>query len=240
MRVAVYYAPDPADPLWSTACSWLGRDAETGANVPQPDVPGIAELTASPRLYGFHCTLKPPMRLATAYDAFRADVARVATSLEPFDMPRLEVADLSGFLAVREVEPCPALRTVADACVAGLDAHRMPADEAELARRRGKGLPAAQEAMLARWGYPHVFEAWFFHMTLTRRLDERERRAVYPLAENYFDAVSGIPRRMTALSIFTQKEIGAPFLIAERVPFSNTSAFLDSKQAARLFSNENS
>ena len=219
MRVAVYYAPDPADPLWSAACSWLGRDAETGANVPQPDVPGIAELTASPRLYGFHCTLKPPMRLVTAYDAFRADVARMAASLEPFDMPRLEVADLSGFLAVREAEPCPALRTVADACVAGLDAHRAPADETELARRRGKELPAAQEAMLARWGYPHVFETWFFHMTLTRRLDEDEHRVVRPAAEWHFAMILGQRRRFSALSVFTQAAPGRPFLIAESFPF---------------------
>ena len=217
MRVAVYYAPAPADPLWAAACSWLGRDAETGASVRQPDLPGIAELTASPRLYGFHCTLKPPMRLATAYDLFHADVARVAASLEPFEMPALEVADLSGFLAVREAEPCPALRAAADACVAGLDAHRAPAEEAELARRRGKGLAAAQEAMLARWGYPHVFETWFFHMTLTRRLSEAERRVVRPVAEAHLSAALAWRRRMDALCIYTQAEAGGPFLIAERL-----------------------
>ncbi len=224
MRVAVYYAPAPADPLWAAACSWLGRDAETGASVRQPDVPGIAELTASPRLYGFHCTLKPPMRLATAYDLFRADVERVAASLTPFDMPPLAVADLSGFLAVRETEPCPALRAVADACVAGLDQHRAPAEEAELARRRGKGLAAAQEAMLARWGYPHVFETWFFHMTLTRRLSEAERRVVRPAAEARLSAALNLRRRMEALCIYTQKESGAPFLIAERLPFARPVA----------------
>jgi hypothetical protein len=35
----------------------LGRDPESGAPTPQPDIPDIAEVTAEPRLYGFHATL---------------------------------------------------------------------------------------------------------------------------------------------------------------------------------------
>ena len=81
MRVAVYYAPEPSDPLWTAACAWLGWDAERGAPVPQPDLLEIADLTASPRLYGFHATLKPPMRLATDYGSFIDDVARLAATL---------------------------------------------------------------------------------------------------------------------------------------------------------------
>ncbi len=219
MRVAVYYAPEVSDPLWRAGCAWLGRDPETGAAVRQPKVAGIAEMTAGPRVYGFHCTLKPPMRLATAYDAFLADARAVAASLAPFALPALAVADLSGFLAVREASPCPALRAVADACVAGLDAHRAAADAAELARRRGAGLPAAQEAMLARWGYPHVFETWFFHMTLTRRLSDTERAAVRPAAEAWFAGTLAGGRRVDALCVYTQREAGAPFLLAERLRF---------------------
>ena len=62
-RVAVYYAPLPDDPLFAASATWLGRDPESGAPAPQPDIAGIAEVTAEPRLYGFHATLKPPMRL---------------------------------------------------------------------------------------------------------------------------------------------------------------------------------
>ncbi len=63
-RVAVYYAPAVDDPLFAEAAVWLGRDPESGAPVPQPDIADIEEVTAEPRVYGFHATLKPPMRLA--------------------------------------------------------------------------------------------------------------------------------------------------------------------------------
>ena len=63
MRVALYWAPELDDPLHARASIWLGRDAETGAALAQPDVPGIVEATADPRLYGFHATLKAPFRI---------------------------------------------------------------------------------------------------------------------------------------------------------------------------------
>ena len=220
MRVAVYYAPSPTDPLWSAAASWLGRDAETAATMPQPKIPGIEALTADPRLYGFHATLKPPMHLATSYDLFIEDVARLAASLQAFALPPLAVADISGFLALRETEPSQALQALADACVQNLDAHRAPPDEAELARRRKNGLPAAQEAMLVRWGYPHVLETWFFHMTLTRRLNPEDRTILQPAAEAHFAKALPIARTVDALTVFTQAAPGAPFLVAERFALS--------------------
>lgn len=220
MRVAVYYAPAPADPLWRAGCTWLGRDPETAATLKQPPVPDLPALTADPRMYGFHATLKPPMRLATSYDLFLEDAARLASTLTAFDLPPLAVADLSGFLALRETRPSPELQALADACVAGLDAHRAPPDAAELARRRRNGLPPAQDAMLTRWGYPHVFETWFFHMTLTRRLSPEEQAAVRPAAEAFFAPALPAPRRVDALTLFTQAGPGAPFLIAERLPLA--------------------
>ncbi len=218
MRVALYYAPAPFDPLWRAACSWLGRDPETAATLPQPPVPGIAEVTADARLYGFHCTLKPPMWLSTDYASFMADAERLAARLKPFSLPRLAVADLSGFLAVRETEPCPALRTLADACVADVDRHRALPTEHELARRRGAGLSASRERMLARWGYPGVFEEWRFHMTLTRRLSDAERAVFRPAAEAHLADALPHPRRVMELCVFTQPGPGAPFRIAERLP----------------------
>jgi len=217
-RVALYYAPVLKDPLWQAGCTWLGRDPETAATLQQPDVPGIHAITADARVYGFHCTLKPPMRLATNYGAFLDAAAALARGIAPFAMPRLHVADLSGFLAVREAEPCPALQSLADLCVAGLDRHRAPPDDAELARRRKGGLSAAQEANLMRWGYPGVLAAWGFHMTLTRRLDDAERAAFQPAAETHLAAALLYPRRIEHVCVFTQAGPGAPFTIAERLP----------------------
>jgi putative phosphonate metabolism protein len=219
-RVAVYYAPERSDPLWHSAASWLGRDPETNAARPQPDIAGIAEVTADARLYGFHCTLKPPMRLASGTDWYGlVDAAEaIAAKIAPFPLPALSVQNLHGFLALRESEPSAELQALSDRFVEGLDSFRAPPDEAELARRRRNGLKPAQDAMLARWGYPYVFETWFFHMTLTRRLSEAEQSLFRPAAEAWFAAAVAEPRVVADVCLFTQAAPGAPFTVALRLP----------------------
>jgi putative phosphonate metabolism protein len=219
-RVAIYYAPLPDDPLTSHAAAWLGRDPVDGTSVPQPDLPAIAEITAEPRRYGFHATLKPPMRLAegcTWSDLVQA-VRNVADKIAPFDLPRMAVHDLRGFLALRETTACPPLQALADLCVERLDGFRAPPTEAELQRRRAARLSPAHEAMLARWGYPYVFAEWFFHMTLTRRLTDGEKAVFLPAAETWFAAALEAPRRVADICLFTQAGPDMPFRIADRIP----------------------
>ncbi len=155
------------------------------------------------------------MRLATSYGAFRDEVGAMAQSIRPFEMPGLAVADLSGFLAIRETASCPALQALADACVAWPDRHRAPPDTAELARRRGKGLPADADQLLLRWGYPGVFGRWRFHMTLTRRLESQD--GWRDAAEAHFAAALAPTRHVSSICLFTQAGPGVPFLLAERV-----------------------
>jgi putative phosphonate metabolism protein len=220
-RVAVYYAPLPDDPLTAASTSWLGRDPVTGAPAAQPAVPDIAAITAEPRLYGFHATLKPPIRLAPGrgWTDLRDAAREMAAGIEPFDLPPLAVSDVHGFLALRETQPSTALQALADLCVAHLDPFRAPPTDEELARRRRSSLSEAQDAMLARWGYPYVFGTWFFHMTLTRRLTPDEKAVVMPAAERHFASARLVPRRVADLCLFTQAAPGAPFVLAERVPF---------------------
>ncbi len=218
-RVAIYYAPELDDLLWEAGCRWLGRDPERGVAIAQPGLNGIEELTADARSYGFHCTLKPPMRLATSYNDLRDEMASLAQSLRPFELPQLAVANLSGFLALRETTPSPALQALADACVAWPDRHRLPPDTAELQRRRGAGLSPEADSLLLRWGYPGVFARWRFHMTLTRRLLPEQHGIWRPEAERHFAAALGQIRLVSALCLFTQARAGTPFLLAERVPF---------------------
>ena len=215
MRAALYWAPALHDPLWQLGCSWLGRDAETGAACPLPALAGFTEMTAEPRHYGFHATLRPPMRLATGWDEFRAAAAEVARSTAPFELPALEVAELGGFLALRETAPCPALHALAARCVELTDRHRLPPSAAELGKRRAAGLSDVQAAMLARWGYPYVMQEWFFHMTLTRRLAAAELDAVRPMAQAHFGGALHEPRKVTEICVFT--EAHGPCLIAERL-----------------------
>lgn len=219
-RLALYWAPDGDDPLHVRGSSWLGRDAVAGAALEQPVLPGhdIAALTADPRGYGLHATLKPPFRLAQGYPAARDAAAALAARTAPFDLPPLAVYDLDGFLALRETAPCPALHAWADACVTGLDEHRTPPDEAEIARRRPERLTAPQRGHLARWGYPYVFEEWRFHVTLTRRLTPEQKAVVMPAVTEFLGDAPGHARRVEALSLFVQPTPGAAFTLAERLP----------------------
>jgi putative phosphonate metabolism protein len=219
MRVGVYYAPRHDDVLFIDAAAWLGRDPASGAAVAQPDIADIEEVTAEPRLYGFHATLKPPMRLAAGcgWKDVAAATAVLADRIAPFDLPALSVQDLFGFLALRETKPCAPLQALADACVEQLDTFRAPPAEAELARRRRANLTPRQEEMLVRWGYPYVFDTWFFHLTLTRRLGAEEKRVFMPAAEAYFARAIAMPRRVTDICLFVQPSPEAPFLIRERL-----------------------
>jgi putative phosphonate metabolism protein len=220
MRVALYYAPQQHDPLWQRGCAWLGRDTDTNAPLPQPDLPDIAAITADARRYGFHATLKPPMRLVpgTSWDAVVTAASDIAATIAPFDLPRLELADLRGFLALCDAEPSAPLQALCDVCVRGLDPLRQPPDEAELARRQKSTLTPQQDAMLLRWGYPYVFETWFFHMTLTRRLTPPELSVYRPAAEAFFTDTLRQPRRVVDICLYVQPGDGEPFTLAERLP----------------------
>ena len=109
------------------------------------ELPGldIAELTADPRGYGLHATLKPPFRLGLSWAEAVAAAEALAARLAPFDLPPLAVQDLDGFLALRESAPCPACRPwPMPASRRSTPAAPRPA-EAELARRRRSGLSRA-------------------------------------------------------------------------------------------------
>jgi hypothetical protein len=95
-RLALYWAPDLDDPLHRDGSSWLGRDAETGAALPQPRVPGhdLAAITADPRGYGLHATLKAPFRLRVSWAEALGAAAALAARLRSFDLPPLAVRDL--------------------------------------------------------------------------------------------------------------------------------------------------
>ena len=55
--------------------------------------------------------------------------------------------------------------------------HRAPLTDDELARRRAANLTPDQEALLLRWGYPYVLDAFRFHITLSGKLPKAEAEA---------------------------------------------------------------
>lgn len=174
-RFGIYYVPRPGD-LASFGARWLGWDVETSIAALPLDVPGRDAVTAAPRKYGFHATLKPPFRLADGTDrpALERAVTELARTRAPVRGATLKLSRLGRFLALVPAEACAAIDDLAAACVTELDGFRAPAEPAELARRRGRGLSPEREENLRLWGYPHVLGAFRFHMTLTGPLAETE------------------------------------------------------------------
>ncbi|MBC7141287.1 MAG: DUF1045 domain-containing protein [Rhodobacteraceae bacterium] len=174
-RFAIYYAPPPG-PLAEFAAAWLGWDAAAGRERAHPELSGlplsVAEITATPRKYGFHGTLKPPFRLArgcTEAD-LRAGCAALANRLAPVSLPGLGLKRLGGFLALVPEGDAAPLDALAAEVVVALDGFRAPPDAAEIARRRPERLSEGQRALLARWGYPYVLDEFRFHLTLSGNL----------------------------------------------------------------------
>lgn len=172
-RFAIYYVPSDG-PLAEFGAKWLGWDVVTGREAVQFNVPGLHDITMTPRKYGFHGTLKPPFRLKEdqTLKALEAAVSDLAALLSPADCDGLKFTQLGRFLALTPFGTLDGLQRIAEACVRELDEFRAPADEAELARRRKAGLSQRQEALLAEWGYPYVFEEFRFHMTLSGRMPD--------------------------------------------------------------------
>ena len=218
-RIALYFAPGTDDPLHQRASAWLGRDAVSGAEIPQQAIAGvdIAEVTADARGYGFHATLKPPFRVSGDLQAALQAAQNFAARTAPFALPPLQITDLDGFLALREAAPCPALQALADGAVTALDAHRAPATEAEIARRKPEKLSPRQREYLAAWGYPYVFAEWRFHMTLTRRLTPAEKAIILPAVTEALGDAPAIARTVSDICVFVQAAPGAPFTILERL-----------------------
>ena len=218
MRVAVYWAPPARDPLWALGSSWLGRDAETGSAVPQPDVPDLPALTESPRRYGFHATLKAPMMLAGSYEAFLEDACALARTLKPARLPPLAIRALDGFAALCPTDEAPELAALAGAVVTKLDRHRLPeAPEKQASRALGRTPP--QRAHLARWGYPFVLDEWRFHMTLSNTGAATDR--LLAAAARHFGAVLEREQSVGELAIFMEPEPGADFRLAKRLALAS-------------------
>ncbi len=223
-RYALYYAPRAEEGLAVAATQWLGRNAETGQSRPLKSVSAftadrLGELTADPRLYGFHGTLKAPIALAEGFserDLLEA-VGNFAVGRRSLTVPSMTLTCLSGFMALVPSQPSHELQDLADSCVIEFDEFRQPADEEELARRRASGLSPRQDELLVRWGYPYVLEEWRFHLTLTGRIpDEGERSAITDLLRRQFMGFIDRPLQVRDVCVFRQPAAGRPFTALAR------------------------
>lgn len=226
-RYAVYHAPAPASPLWDLASRIVGRDAVGGERLPFPaaapcDAPDWEALTADPRRYGFHATLKAPFELAegTSEADLLAAARAFAAERRTFVAPDLTVALLGDFVALRPSAPAPAIDRLAADCVVAFEPFRAPFDAAERARRLGPDPSPARIEAVDRWGYPHVFADFRFHMTLTGRLPEPRREPIRAALAALVGDLGRAPR-FDAITIFRQETRDAPFLVLDRLAFAD-------------------
>ena len=215
VRYALYFTPNAGSLLADFGTAVLEG---TLPGLERGEVEELAALTAGPRIYGFHATLKAPMRLAPS--ATEADLLQACSELaehrEPLRAGPLEVARLGAFLALVPVAPPPALDLLAAECVAALDAFRAPLSEAERLKRRPERLDPRRRALLERWGYPDVFEAFRFHMTLLGPLAPEEQEHWHA---HLSEAFAGSDLVIDAVTLLRQDGDG-PFREIVRIPFT--------------------
>lgn len=228
-RYAVYFAPPPGSAWWEAGSRWLGRNAATDTPLEQPRLDGLApeplrQLTADPRRYGWHATLKAPFVQGedVGLDDLREALQALAATFTAFDIPALQVRKLGGFLALCPEGNKDAINAVASACVTQLDKLAAPLSSDELERRRRKGSLSTQEdALLVRWGYPYVLERYRFHLSLTGNLEDVDDGTVQRLeqaAQAWFDELPPCP--FDGLSLFAEPTKGADFVFVERWEFA--------------------
>ncbi len=204
-RYAIYYTP-PAGAFADAGAAWLGWDVAQGRVVAQPD-PNLAAITADPRKYGFHATIKAPFRLAAGADVddLKTAFTALAARLAPVALTGLNMVLLDGFLALTPAAPTQALQSLAAQIVRDLDLFRAPLNAHERARRRPETLTLRQRELLETYGYPYVLEQFQFHMTLTGRTDDPSLKH---MALSHFDGLIPAPLMINDLCLMGEDDLG--------------------------------
>lgn len=222
-RYAVYWAPPEGSTLAMLGAPWLGRDAATDQPLKRFAIKGfdeaaLAEITAEPRRYGLHATLKPPFVLVEDCNLtkLKADLHAFAARTAPVVAPALRVVRLGHFLALVPTARAAALDALAKSCVARFDCFRAPPSPREIARRRRSHLTAAQEKNLQRWGYPYVMDEFRFHVSLTGPIGTAVADRLLPELATLFAPVAVEPLELREIALFVEPAAGAPFRLLQR------------------------
>ncbi len=219
VRYAIYFAPARDTPWWRFGAHWLGRDEGSGAALERAGQPLLAagefdRITAQPRRYGFHATLKAPFSLAAgiAEQTLLRRVGELARRTRAQPLSKLVPVLMEGFVALVPANPHPGLSALAQACVTDLDDLRAPLTAAEFARRRPEQLDARGRELLERFGYPLVAERFRFHMTLTGPVGTAlAGQVVAQIARRIAQLNADVPPAVDRLCVFVEQSPGGDF-----------------------------
>lgn len=217
-RYAIYATPEPG-PLADFGAAWLGWDCAAGCGVDHPRVPGLpaplAEITETPRKYGLHATMKPPFRLTEGQSetALTAAFETYCSATEPVTLDGLELARLGRFLALVPLGDQTALCILAAKTLRAFEPFRARLTEPDLARRRAAGLSPEHDALLVKWGYPYVMQAFRFHITLSGKLPRAHAIQTQAVLARLIEPLLPHPFHITALSLMGEDGLGRFHLI---------------------------
>lgn len=219
-RYAIYFVPFSDSLLYRFGADILGYDSCTGQHMPFADgieaaIDGWKDLTANPRKYGFHSTLKAPLSLAIGKteDELAAAIRTFAQTPRVIPVMRPVVRAISGFIAIVPSEPSPAIQKLADDCVTNFDGFRAPLTEDDRRRRALSALTQRQMAHMDRWGYPYVFDQFRFHMTLTGPLPIERQTSVLAILQKRFYALNLQTVLVDGLALLRQDEMTSNFKV---------------------------
>jgi putative phosphonate metabolism protein len=219
-RYAIYFTPMQGSPWWNFGAHWLGRNECTDSVLAQPALAQIPpqqlhQLTAYPRRYGFHATLKAPfvLRPGVSQDELLVRMRTLALTLEPLALGSMCATCLGDFVAlVPKVAPTQ-LSSLAAKCVTAMDDLRAPLSQHDLARRLTQQLDAREQELLMQYGYPHVMERYRLHLTLTSPLAPSLADAVIRALEDSIDCLNHEhPLILNRLCLFVEPQPGDNFL----------------------------
>ncbi len=230
-RCAIYFAPKVGGAWWTAGSEWLGRCAATNGVLEQPQLAGVPRslqrnLTAEPRRYGWHATLKAPFRIGLEHNLEDVvlRVRDIAAHHQAFDMPELRPDTRGGFLALRPVGDHARINALAASCVRELHSFAAPLSELDLARRRKSNLTPEQNQLLMAWGYPYVMEQFRFHLSLTGALgavSPELQQAWVKGAQVHFQQLPIC--RFDRISIFVEPTSGADFQFFQAIPLCRST-----------------
>lgn len=218
-RYAIFYAPEDDSELAVFGKHWL-REGSV-----------YSQWTSSPRHYGLHGTLKPPMTLnnegqpPTDPEALKHALQHFADLQQAFPMPTLEVAtigDSAPFIALRPIQDENMLAQLAADCVQAFDDFRAPLTAADYQKRPDDSLTEQQRVLRQQWGYPYVLEEFRFHLTLTNKISDRvvQQELLEKLREDF--AKIQPPQMCKSLCLFSQPNRQTPFSQQQRFYFGDS------------------
>lgn len=184
-RYAIYVLPDGM--FGQSGAQWLGWDVrERRLVAPSNGAPHA--ITSTPRRYGFHATIKAPFRLRDEYTQGQlcSAFADWCAATPPASLGPLEVKRLGRFYALTPRHQSSAVTDLAAQVVRQFSPFRAPITQEEIDRRVQKGMHPEAKDRLLKWGYPHVFEYFKFHITLSDRLSSEQMPQIEERAKKYF------------------------------------------------------